>query len=183
MTADILGSMARLLAGQRSSIGALIGESEEKTSAGLRAVVPALLAGLVSWGADARGARTLLDRLGSNAIDPGLGSKLPGVLRSRGGFDALIDSGQGLLGDLIGGGRFGAVSDAISRASGIRSSSSAALLGMAAPLLFSSLKQHVIEGGLDASGLRWLLRGQIPMLQKMDLDPRILGAMGIPDVQ
>ncbi len=182
MATDMIGTITRLLGGQSSSISALLGESEEHTGAGLRAVVPALLAGLVSRGADTRGARGLLEKLGSSTVDPGLAAGLPAMLRNRENFGALLESGQGLLGYLIGG-RSGAVSDAVSRVAGIKPSSASALLGMAAPVLFSFLKKQVLDGGLDASGLKSLLTGQTPMLQKMDLDPRITDAMGIPDLQ
>ena len=179
---DIVGSIGRLLGGQTSTLSALLGESEEGTGAGLRAIVPALLASLVSKGVDSRGARELFGKLNSSTVDPGLPGNFASMLGNRGGFDTLIESGQGLLGYLIPG-RSGAVSDAVSRSSGIKSSSASALLGMAAPLLFSFLKRQVIDGGLDAGGLKSLLMGQTPLLQKMDLDPRVTSALGIPDLQ
>jgi outer membrane protein OmpA-like peptidoglycan-associated protein len=182
MTPDIIASIGTLLGTQSSTVSARLGESEEGTNAGLHTIVPALLASLVSKGADTRGARELLGKLNSSAVDPGLPGNLADMLGNRGGFDALIQSGQGLLGYLIGG-RTGAVSDAVSRVSGIKSSSASALLGMAAPLLFAFLKKHVTDGGLDAGGLKSLLMGQTPVLQKMDLDPRVTTALGIPDLQ
>lgn len=182
MTIDILGSMGRLLSAQSPTVSALLGETEEGTSAGMRAIVPALLASVVSKGADARGARELMGKLTTSTVDTSITGNLTSLLANRGGLASLIETGQGLLGFLMGG-RTGQVSDAVSRVAGIKPSSASSLLGMAAPLLFSFLKKQVIDGGLDAGGLKSLLMGQTQQLQKMDIDPRITSAMGIPDLQ
>jgi len=73
-------------------------------------------------------------------------------------------AGSSILNSLLGS-KLGGVSDFIASHCGIKSSSAASILGMAAPLVMGTLGKHAASQGLGAAGLGQLLNSQAEHLK------------------
>jgi outer membrane protein OmpA-like peptidoglycan-associated protein len=160
-------------------ISGYLGESESSTKSALAAAIAAVLAAIARLGSSPSGADQLLATLRSPDIDPGFATSLPVAL---GGptTDTLIRQGTSLTSSLLGD-RQGALANALSSSSGLKSSSVSKLLALVVPLVLGLLKKYVAENRLNAGGLSKLLGGQTDFL-KGSLDGRLAGALGLPDV-
>jgi outer membrane protein OmpA-like peptidoglycan-associated protein len=161
-------------------ISGYLGESESSTQSALTAAIPAVLAAVAAQGSTPSGAERLLGTLRSPDIDPELATNLPVAL---GGptTDSLIQQGTSLASSIFGG-RQGALANALSSSSGLKSSTVTRLLALVVPLILGILKKHVSSNRLDAGGLSSLLAGQTDFLRG-SLDSRLAGALGLPSVE
>ena len=167
------GSLGRTLTREASRY---LGESETATKAAVGAALPALLAGVMQQGATPSGLPELFRSLTSAQVDPGLMSRLGGMLAS--GDKSVLTQGGTLLNSLFGD-RTGAMTSAISSMSGMKTSSVGTLLALAGPAVFSYLKGYLVQNNLDIGGLAKLLAGQGEHLRS-GLDDRITRALGFP---
>ncbi len=123
----------------------------------LAAAVPAILAALTGAASRSAGANQLSDTLARQ--DTSILGNLTNLL---GGSDqtALVDKGTDALSSLLGGGATNALSAALARFTGIDTSKSRSLAGLASSVVLSQLAQTQRSSGLDANGLASLLKSQ-----------------------
>jgi outer membrane protein OmpA-like peptidoglycan-associated protein len=157
---------------------AFIGESEDNARTAGRSVGSALLAGLIQRMASPKGISEIFPIVTSDAVDAGIGGKLPGILANRGTLGSLLTSGDTLSGMVLGS-RTDAVAKAIAAKSGMRPNSAMTLLSLGAPLLLGMLKKFVANNDLDASALASLVMRQKDSLKRSDLDDGIARALGV----
>lgn len=133
-----------------------LGESESSVSSALGSMMPVLLGSTIQKASTPSGAQGILDVIGK--LDLGSLSNITKVF--DGGSDninGILNSGGGIV-DMLLGKKTSGVIDFISNLSGIKSSSGASLLKMAAPFLMGLIGNQVKGKGL--SGLTDLLLGQ-----------------------
>ena len=128
MAANLIALLEQLLGSNEvlSRIGSLIGLSPERSRSAIGAVVPAILAALVSL-VQKPGGRDQLAAAVRNQ-DPGVLDNLSAMLGS-GRQNSLIDSGSSLLTSLLGDSKVGALSGAIAKFAGLNQGSATSLLG------------------------------------------------------
>jgi hypothetical protein len=159
MAANLIAVLEQLLGSNEvlSRIGSLIGLSPERSRSAIGAVVPAILAALVSL-VQKPGGRDQLAAAVRNQ-DPGVLDNLSAMLGS-GRQNSLIDSGSSLLTSLLGDSKVGALSGAIAKFAGLNQGSATSLLGALAPVVLGALGREQRTQGLDAQGLAGLLNDQ-----------------------
>ncbi len=149
---QVTGSLAKGAAG-------FLGESESDITKALGSgIFPTLLGGLINKGGSEEGATGLLNVLKDH--DGGVLDNIGGLF--GGGSDAvsgLMNSGGGILSMLLGD-KVGGIVDMVSKASGLKGSTSSSLLKMAAPYLLGMVGRYVRKNGLGVSGLMDMLSGQ-----------------------
>ena len=136
-----------------------IGESPDSTKTAIGTAVPALLGSLLGKvNATPDGAKQVYNAVQQSQPQGGwtdsIGSLLSGI---TGGQQSSASSG--ILNSLLGS-KLSAVTDFIAGHSGIKGSSAMSILGMAAPLLMSTIGKLTASQGLGASGLGQLLNSQ-----------------------
>jgi len=137
-----------------NEISSLLGESRDRTQAGIDVAVPEILASLDSVASTTDGAHRL-----SAAVD-GAGS---GILTNLGSlFEGTFstDIGMGPLRSLLGGERVTDLSGRIAKSSGLSPRAVTTLLGLLAPIVLGVLKRLKDARELGAAGLANLLAGQ-----------------------
>lgn len=148
-----------------SQTSSLLGESPASINSAFGAAFPSILAGLLNKSSDASSLSGIFDLIKGSAATSssvlsnpsellsGLGS--PGV-GTEGG---LIDQGKRLLASLFGD-KTADLSNIIGSASGVKSSSAASLLSLAAPIIMIFLGRRANEEGWGLSGLTNFLFSQ-----------------------
>jgi hypothetical protein len=158
-------------AGTIGSLAQALGASPDSTQSAVTAALP-----------------ILVGAMGQNAQQPGGAASLLSALSGHGGGDMLSslggllgqqshsDTGNGILGHLLGGQR-NQVETAVAQSSGLDASKVAALLPMLAPVVMNMLAKKTSQDGLDAGGLASMLgqdharvQQQAPNLLTMLLD-------------
>ena len=178
MATNILEMLTETLGSQfAKQASEFLGESETATQSALGLALPALLGGLAKQGSTLDGAASLLKTLGGSNVDTSLLSNIAGLFSEKGKTDSLVNLGTSLLGNVFGD-KVGSIASTIASLTGLKSSSSSSLLGLAAPFLMSLLKKFVTEKNIDAAGLVSLLGEQMGFL-KGKLNPQLAGAMGL----
>jgi outer membrane protein OmpA-like peptidoglycan-associated protein len=177
MITDILGL---LTAGPTKTLigeaGKLLGESESGLQTAVGSLMPALLGGMMQKAATPTGAGDLFKLISGANVDTNLLGNLAGALGGS-GAQTLMSLGSSLASGLLGE-KSGGLASALASAAGIKPSSAISLLGMATPMLFSVVKKLIGDNRLDAGGLADLLLGQKEHLSKVNVDPRVAGALG-----
>jgi outer membrane protein OmpA-like peptidoglycan-associated protein len=142
-------------------VSSMLGESEGSVQKAVSGLVPSVLAGILhkAGSGDAGG---VLD-LAKNAAGSGILSNLGNF----GGNSSLLSKGADMLKDLFGE-NTNNVSSAIASFSGIKTSSAASLLSIAAPAALGMLGQHINATQMTSGGLLSFLNSQ---------KDRILGAL------
>lgn len=135
---------------------ALVGESPADTKKMLEVAAPVLITGLADRASSPSGAQHLMGVLD----DPNLHTTaVEGLTGGAGAMETLVQTGKDLLERALGG-RLGAIVGATAGATGVKRSSIASILGLAAPLIFRVLGREVQTRSLDAGGLTRLLQEQ-----------------------
>ena len=135
-------------------MSSFLGESREKTQAGLSAAVPGLLGGLDSAASTSEGARRL-----ASAIDDSDDSIL-GNLGGMFGKGYSIDPSLGVLRSIMGGGSLSEFTNNLGRSSGLSGRAISSLLAFLAPIVLGGLKRAMRSTGLESSEIRNLLSSQ-----------------------
>jgi outer membrane protein OmpA-like peptidoglycan-associated protein len=147
-----------------------LGENAEHVERAIEAGIPTILSGFLNLASS--GGNRLFEMLKHEPSELSHVGGLDGVfgnlgsLLSGGSVDSLIKYGQTVLSSLFGG-KLNAIVDLITRTSGIKSSSTASLLGMLAPLLTGVLRKEVVSRGLTPATLTNLLMGQKDAIAKL----------------
>ena len=138
-----------------SKASTMLGESESGVYKGVSASIPTLLSGLVHKSNDSSTMESVMNLINENSSNyDNVLSNLPSLLTGYGNSTAL-DSGSKLMA-LLFKNKQSDTTDVIARTSGIKDSSAASLLGMAAPMLLS----YFAKSGMTLSSLKSLLSSQ-----------------------
>jgi outer membrane protein OmpA-like peptidoglycan-associated protein len=155
MAESLLASILHTLDRQSiSGIARGLGESETSISRGMESSIATVLGGMGAKADDPGALRSLLDLVPSTFRE-GSWSNVVGSLASA--TSPWLSAGKRMLSGLFGGSE-GAVTDAISRESGLGSGTVSSLLSMAAPMVLGMLGKKVRDEGLTMSGLGGVLR-------------------------
>ena len=179
MTANLL-SLAQDALGEDFSklAGQFLGESQGSTQTALSSLLPAVIGGIAQKGATPQGASGLMSLINGANLDVSSLGNIAGLFGAGGtGVNALLKAGTGSLVPGLFGDKGGAIVNALSSYSGIKSSSATSLLAMVVPLVLTFLKKFMGEKSLDAKSLSSLLSSQGQNLQGM-LDSRMSSALG-----
>ena len=137
-----------------------------------------MLGGIAQKGATPQGATGLMSLINGANLDVDSLGNIAGLFGGGGsGVNALLKAGTSSLVPALFGDKAGALVNALSSSSGIKSSSATNLLAMVVPLVLTFLKKFMGEKGLNASSLSSLLSSQGPNLQGA-LDSRMSSALG-----
>ena len=179
MNANLLSLAQEAMGGDFSKLaGQFLGESPGSTQSALTALLPAVLGGIAQKGATSDGASGLMSLINGANLDVSSLGNIAGLFGGSGsGMNGLLKAGTSSLVPALFGDKSGALVNALSSASGIKSSSATNLIAMVVPLILTFLKKFIGDKGLNASSLSALLSSQGPNLQGA-LDSRITGALG-----
>jgi outer membrane protein OmpA-like peptidoglycan-associated protein len=168
MSSTLLDSFRNLLTPDTvSSVASRFGESESGISRGLTSGFGAILLGLLNQTSDAGAMRDVHGLVTEAAADTngqaegGLTSLLGG-----GGTAAVGTLGSRLL-SMVFGGNGAAVSDAVGRTSGVKSTTASSILSILAPVVLGILGRRVRDEGLSANGLTSLLTNEAGSIRNM----------------
>ena len=181
MNANLLSLAQDALGGDFSKLAAqFLGESPTATQGALTSLLPAVIGCIAQKGATIQGASSLMSLLNGAHLDTGALGNV-GNLFSAGGSAAsdLMKSGASNLVPAIFGDRSGALVNALSSSSGMKTSSATNLIALVVPMVFTFLKKLIGDRELSATSLSSLLASQGPSLQGA-LDSRVTAALGFP---
>jgi outer membrane protein OmpA-like peptidoglycan-associated protein len=179
MNANLLTLAQDALGGDFSKLaGQFLGESQGATQSALNSLLPAVIGGIAQKGATAQGASGLMSLINGANLDVASLGNIAGLFGAGGsGVNALLKAGTGSLVPGLFGDKAGALVNALSSSSGVKSASATNLLAMVVPLILMFLKKFIGDKGLNASSLSSLLSSQGPNLQGA-LDSRMSSALG-----
>lgn len=147
MTPGVLGKLSGVL-----------GESEEATGKAVNAAIPGIMGALMKKGANESGANDLMGMMDNLPGGLDLGN-IAGLLGNQDQSKTLLESGNGLVSGLLGGGN-NKMFDLISSVSGLGRAKSGNLMGLLMPLAMNMLRGKMRGNGLGAAGLASMLLGQ-----------------------
>lgn len=142
-----------------------INQPVEKTKAGLKSVIPALLMGIVNKGSTKEGAESLVTMATKQTV-PAVVSADPATMRE----------GDNVLNSIFGNNLSNTVSS-LGVSTGMNTGSINKMMGMAAPLVMGFLGSKIINDKMSASGLMNFLSQQKSTL--MSYLPSGLGSVGV----
>ena len=179
MNANLLTLAQDALGGDFSKLaGQFLGESQGATQSALSSLLPAVLGGIAQKGATPQGATGLMSLINGANLDVSSLSNIAGLFGGGGsGVNALLKAGTSSLVPGLFGNKAGALVNALSSSSGIKTASATNLLAMIVPLVLTFLKKFMGDKGLNANSLSSLLSSQGPNLQGA-LDSRMSSALG-----
>ncbi len=167
---SVKGLFGNDLSGKAAS---LLGENEASVKNALNGIAPSILTGLLSkaGSGDASGLLGLV----KNAAQTGALGNLSSVL----GNGNLLSKGMDMLKSLFGD-KLGNVTSAISSFSGIKESSAASLMSMAAPAALGVVGQHAAETNMSTGSLLSFLNSQKDhILNAIPSGLNLAGALGL----
>jgi outer membrane protein OmpA-like peptidoglycan-associated protein len=179
MNANLLTLAQDALGGDFSKLaGQFLGESQGATQSALSSLLPAVLGGIAQKGATPQGASGLMSLINGASLNVSSLSNIAGLFGGGGsGVNALLKAGTSSLVPGLFGDKGGALVNALSSSSGIKTASATNLLAMIVPLVLTFLKKFMGDKGLNANSLSSLLSSQGPNLQGA-LDSRMSSALG-----
>ena len=179
MNANLLTLAQEAMGGDFSKLaGQFLGETPGATQSAMTSLLPAVLGGIAQKGATAGGASSLMSLISGANLDVSSLGNIAGLFGAGGaGINGLLKAGTSSLVPALFGDKSGALVNALSSASGIKSSSATNLLAMVVPMILMFLKKFIADKGLNANSLATLLSSQGPNLQGA-LDSRLTGALG-----
>ena len=148
--------LAMLDAHRVDGIAASLGASEHSMLQGLKSSIAAVLGCMASKSGDANALRTMLDLAPSAAEDINMSHLARAALDPN---SPLISGGRRVLSGLFGNSET-AVTNAVSTASGLRTSTASTVLAMVAPMVICVLSKRVRLEGMNMEGLGRLLQGE-----------------------
>lgn len=179
MNANLLTLAQDALGGDFSKLaGQFLGESQGATQSALSSLLPAVLGGIAQKGATQQGATGLMSLINGANLDVSSLGNIAGLFGGGGsGANALLKAGTNSLVPGLFGDKAGALVNALSSSSGIKTASATNLLAMIVPLVLTFLKKFMGDKGLNTGSLASLLSSQGPNL-KGALDSRMSSALG-----
>lgn len=167
MSSTLLDSFRNLLTPDTvSSVASRFGESESGISRGLTSGFGAILLGLLNKTSDS-GAMHDVHGLVTQAAADTDGQAEGGLLSHLGGGTAALGTLGSRLLSMVFGGNSAAISDAIGRTSGVKSSTASSILSILAPVVLGILGRRVRSEGLSANGLTSLLTNEADSIRNM----------------
>jgi hypothetical protein len=154
LVSEITGVVSQEIASQ---IATKLGVDKATVQQAVNAIVPTLLAALMSYVSKPGGAAKLNEVVAKQ--EPGMVSSLASVI-GQPGQKALVDQGASVLTSLLGGKTFSALTGAVDKYAGVGGQGSKTLTGLLGPVVLGVLGREQRERGLDASGLANLLTSQ-----------------------
>ena len=143
----------------------LLGEKNTPTQTALDVLLPSVLGGLANRATTLSGSDNLLDMINEGGHDgrifDSLGALLGGGVVTQGVLKIGEDTIKTLFGSKING-----ITDWVATHSGVKTSSVASLMNLAAPLLMGAIGKE-LDGKGSASSLISVLGGQLPHLQNV----------------
>jgi hypothetical protein len=135
-------------------IASALGVDRNKLQTAVNAAVPGLLAGLTGVAAQPGGAQKLVDAVGQHT------GPLDNIVSSMGAGSqtALIERESRLLTSLLGGHDQSALTDAVSKYTGLNSNATGSLLGILGPIVMGTVERQVRP--LNADAIKTLLGSQ-----------------------
>lgn len=175
MSFNLVDSVKGLFTNELTSkMASAFGESEGGIQKALGGAIPAVLAGLLNKAGTTDGASSILN-LSKEAASGG-------ILNNLGNFTGggnLVSKGMEWLKTLFGG-RFDNITSLISGYAGIRDSSAASVLSMAAPAALGVVGKQVTQNNLGVSGLTSMLSSQKDsILGAIPSGLNLAGALGL----
>jgi len=179
MNANLLTLAQEALGGDFAKLaGQFLGESQGATQTALSSLLPAVIGGIAQKGATPQGASGLMSLINGANLDVSSLGNIAGLFGGgASGVNALLKMGTSSLVPALFGDKAGALVNALSSGSGIKTASSTNLLAMIVPLVLTFLKKFMGDKGLNANSLASLLSSQGPNL-KGALDGRMTSALG-----
>ena len=179
MNANLLSLAQNALGADFSKMaGQFLGESPSATQGVLSSLLPAVLGCIAQKGATTEGASSLMSMINGSNLDVNSLGNIAGLFGGGGaGANDLLKAGTSRLVPAVFGDKAGALVNALSSSSGIKSSSATNLIAVVVPLILTFLKKLIADRGLNAGSLSSLLASQGPNLQGA-LDSRITSALG-----
>jgi len=144
-----------------AGLAGALGESESSVSRGMQSSIAAVLGELASKAGDTGALRTMLN------LAPDTSGAVPWSQLAAGVSNpnsALMSGGKSIVSGLFGTSQ-GAVTSAISTASGLRPGVTSSLMAMAAPMVMSFLVKRVRDEGMTMSSLGSLLQQESPAIR------------------
>jgi OOP family OmpA-OmpF porin len=129
-------------------IGDLIGQSADKTKAGLKSVIPELLTGIVNKGSTPEGAAKLVDMVNTHNFDP---NAKPDASK--------LSEGNEVVNNIFGSNLNNVVTK-LGTSTGLSSASITKMLGLAAPTIMGVIGSKVKNDKMGSSGLMNFLTQQ-----------------------
>lgn len=167
MSSTLLDSFRNLLTPDTvSSVASRFGESESGISRGLTSGFGAILLGLLNKTSDT-GAMRDVHGLVTEATAGTDGPAEGGLTSLLGGGTAAVGTLGSRLLSMVFGGNGAAVSDAIGRTSGVKSTTASSILSILAPVVLGILGRRVRDEGLSANGLTSLLTNEAGSIRNM----------------
>ena len=178
MNANLLSLAQNALGGDFSKMaGQFLGESPSATQGALTSLLPAVLGSIAQKGATSDGASSLMSLIGGANLNVNSLGNIGGLFGGGGAAASdLLKAGASLVPALFGD-KAGALVNALSSSSGMKSSSATNLIGVVVPLILTFLKKLIADRNLNAGSLASLLSSQGPNLQGA-LDSRLTSALG-----
>jgi OmpA-OmpF porin, OOP family len=168
-----------LRSGSLGTVASQLGQSEQQVTRGLQMGVASIGAGLASKTQDRGFMRALFDLATTRGVDPARVVSDPTALTTQMAPDSPATSASNQFLSAVFGNNVGAVTSAISGATGLRPDSTTSLLGMAGSLVLGVLGSRVRTGGLTASGFTdWLASQRDSLLR--EAPPALRGIFGAP---
>jgi len=179
MNANLLTLAQQAMGGDFSKLaGQFLGETPGATQSAMTSLLPAVLGSISQKGATPGGASSLLSMISGANLDVSSLGNIAGLFGGGGaGINGLLKAGTSSLVPALFGDKSGALVNALSSASGIKSSSATNLVAMVVPMILMFLKKLIADKGLNAGSLATLLGSQGPNLQGA-LDSRLTWALG-----
>lgn len=138
-------------------VSEFLGENPSQVQTGISAALPTILGSIMKSGSTNDGLSSIMGLLKNN--DSNLLNNFSNVVGNKNQMEGMLSDGKGLVSKLLGN-NIGSIVSSISSFSGLKSSSTSSLLGMAAPLLMNLIGKQVSSNGLGVSGIANLLMGQ-----------------------
>ena len=142
-----------------SKIASSLGVNNTIVNGLISAALPSILGAVTGTSRTGAGAGALFDAIGK--MD--WGGSDSNVLESAldgGGIADFAKGGGDMLGGLLGGNVMETLAGALGKSQGVTSEQAGSILGMLGPVALGSLKDQVVDQGLDASGLAQFLGDQ-----------------------
>ena len=156
-----------------------LGDSEVAISKGLGASFSSILLGLLSKAGSPEALRPAFDLISNAANDPSALDD-PRQLLAASPSSPMATLGGNFLGSIFGS-RLSSITNAVGNTSGLRGSSAASMINLAAPLVIGVLGSRVRKGRLDPTGLSDLLFSQRDSIMAA-APPGVSSALGIGEI-
>ncbi|TWU47717.1 DUF937 domain-containing protein [Rubripirellula reticaptiva] len=177
MSINILDMVKSQIGGQiAGQIAGKFGVNEQTAKAGIDALLPTILGGLVSKVSSPGGTETLDRTLDEGDYDGGMLDNLGDIFSGNSG-DELANKGGGVV-SMIFGDKAAVLGPIIAKLTGMKSDSVMSMLAMLAPLVMSYLGKAKSSAGMDANGLASMLMSQKDSIASA-MPPGVSDAMGL----